>query len=354
MIRSHGVDSMARGLRAAMGERAPDVTVVVPTLNAMRVLSQCLESIVQQRTNLELELLVVDAGSTDGSRAIAERYGARLLENPGRTGEAGKAIGLSAARGELVAFIDSDNVLVEDRWFDQMVAPFREPDIVASEPENYIARRSDGYLTRYFAHLGMADPLCLFLGNYDRYCALTGRWTDVPVRAEPRPGYDKVWLRPDQVPTIGANGFIIRRQVLSGLRMGDYLADVDVVDRLLDLEHWAFAKVHCGIVHLVAGSVQTFRRKQRRRIRDFLYYRRRGVRTRNPAMGNRRGLARFIIATMLGWPLAWQAFQGLRKTRDPAWLFHPAACALTLFEYASGVAASRWQTGSAERANWSQ
>lgn len=339
----------------ALIEQVLDVDVVIPTLNAARVLRKCLDSISgQQLTNLRLKVFVVDAGSTDESRAIAEEYGARLLDNPLRTAEAGKFIGLRAAAGDVVAFIDSDNVLVGERWFEQMVAPFAEPDIAATEPLRYVVRRSDGYLTRYFAYLGMGDPLSLFLGNYDRFSVLTGRWTDMRVRTVSKPGYEKVWLDPGQVPTMGANGFMVRRRVLHDLSVGDYLFDVDLVDRLLEQRRWAFAKVRCGIVHLFAGDVRTFRRKQRRRIRDFLHYQENGLRTGNPVGRHRWGLLRFIVATLLGWPLVWQTFQGVRRTRDAAWLFHPAACALTLFEYACGVLGRRWRPGPLGRDGWGQ
>src|SRR6185437_10095697 len=133
------------------------------------------------------------------TQAIAAEYGARVLANPLRTGEAGKAVGVRAARGEFLAFIDSDNVLVGNDWLARMLAPFEDAEVVATEPNRYLSRPSDGYLTRYFASLGMSDPICFFLGNYDRHCVLTGRWTDFPVRVLPQSGYDKVWLTPGRI-----------------------------------------------------------------------------------------------------------------------------------------------------------
>ncbi|MCL4543450.1 MAG: glycosyltransferase family 2 protein [Chloroflexi bacterium] len=338
-----------------MAVTRPLVSIITPTLNSARTLESCLLSITEQ-TGLDgsVEIIIVDAGSTDTTRQIAERFGARILENPLRTGEAGKAVAARAAEGDFLAFIDSDNILVGRDWLVRMLAPFKEEDIAGSEPIRYLARPHDNYLTRYFASLGMNDPICLYLGNYDRVCALTGRWTEMPIRSEARDGYEKVWLTPGHVPTIGANGFVIRRRILMALGFTDHLFDVDVVQELTRQRHWAFAKIHCGIVHIFAGDVRTFRRKQRRRVRDYLHYRDRAMRSRATHGPSRKGLIHFYIATVLGWPLVWQALRGYRRTGDAAWLFHPAACALTLYEYGVGTLASRWCAGPLTREGWSQ
>lgn len=336
-----------------MGVDCPRVSIIIPTLNAASVLRASLISIALQQTADSVEVLVVDAGSTDGTQAIATQYGARVLENPLRTAEAGKAVGVQAAHGEFLAFVDSDNILVGNDWLARMLAPFQDADVVATEPDRYLSRPNDGYLTRYFAGLGMSDPICLFLGNYDRYCVLTGRWTDLAVRSLPQSGYDKVWLSPGRIPTIGANGFVVRRQQMLDLQVGKYVFDVDIVHRLVAQQRWAFAKVHCGVVHVFAGDVRTFQRKQRRRVRDFLYFRQQAVRSIE-AQPSRRGLIRFVVATVVGWPLVWQALGGFCRTGDAAWFFHPAACALTLYEYGTGMLAGRRQVGPLSREGWRQ
>jgi len=64
--------------------------------------------------------------------------------------------------------------------------------------------------------LGMNDPLCLFLGNYDRICMVTGKWTEMPVIEEDKGNYIKIELDDKKLPTIGANGFLVRREALMG------------------------------------------------------------------------------------------------------------------------------------------
>lgn len=334
----------------------PTVSVITPTLNAAAVLEACLRSVRQQDYPLPaLEVIVADGGSTDGTRAIAARYADRLVENPLRTGEAGKAAGLRVATGELVALIDSDNILPDAGWLRRMVAPFADPQIVAAEPWAFTWRREDGVLTRYFALLGMNDPLCLFLGNYDRQCAITGRWTGIPLPQEDRGDYLKVRLGPGRLPTMGANGFIMRRALLERGLSGDYLMDIDVLPKLVREGPIHVAKVKTGIVHLYTGDWSTFARKQRRRIKDYLYFRRQGQREYDWAGQGRGGVVRFVASCITVLPLLLQAARGYRRQPDVAWLCHPLACWTTLAIYGMDSAKHVVQPLALEsRSNWRQ
>ena len=96
----------------------PLVSIIVPVYNAQKGLSRCLESICSQ-TYQELEIIVLNDGSTDDSLAICEQFRAkdpRLVvvdkENEGvsRTRNAGLAL----AQGDYIQFADSDDVLDPD------------------------------------------------------------------------------------------------------------------------------------------------------------------------------------------------------------------------------------------------
>ena len=58
------------------------VTVAIPVYNGARYLDEVLSAIRAQRVDREVELLIIDSGSTDGSLAIAERHGARVHSIP--------------------------------------------------------------------------------------------------------------------------------------------------------------------------------------------------------------------------------------------------------------------------------
>lgn len=99
---------------------AATVSVIVPVFNGERFLADALGSVVAQGY-APLELLVVDDGSTDGSADLAARFArdraeARLLRQPARRGPAAaRNAGLRAACGELITFLDADDLMTPGR-----------------------------------------------------------------------------------------------------------------------------------------------------------------------------------------------------------------------------------------------
>src|ERR1700747_1341954 len=95
--------------------RRPSVSVIVPARNEEASLRACLESLLVQ-VGIEFEIIVVDDGSTDGTRAIAQSFPDVRVITPGRLppGWTGKnnavAAGAREARGEWLLFTDADTV----------------------------------------------------------------------------------------------------------------------------------------------------------------------------------------------------------------------------------------------------
>ena len=316
------------------------LSVVIPTLNSEKTLSECLAAIRSQSLpRSAYEIVVADAGSSDRTLEIAREYGVdAITQNPLKTGEAGKTAGIRAAKGDVIALIDSDNILPDPGWLERMLAPFSDAEILATEPIEYICRPNDPPLTRYFALLGMNDPICLFTGNYDRISAVTGRWTDLPVPQEDIGGYLKLRLGADALPTIGANGFVFRRSLLDGVKWEPYLFDIDILyDRIAKDGSVAVAKVKTGIVHLYCAHLQDFVRKQRRRIHDFLYFAQAKERSYPWSRQRKAGIALFCLTTVLLIPLLWQMLKGAMRRPDRAWLYHVPVCWITLWVYGSGT-----------------
>ncbi|MBN1419187.1 MAG: glycosyltransferase [Planctomycetes bacterium] len=353
----------------------PTISVVTPTLNASRTLRACLEAIrAQDWPRDRLEIVIADGGSRDETIEIARGSGARIVPNPLRTGEAGKAVGVRAASGDLVALIDSDDILPERDWLARMAAPFRDPEIFGAEPIAYRHERGLGWIDRYTALIGMNDPVCHFLGNYDRMNILTGRWSGIPIAGEIvrdgaripcdriddlralRGGFDYLKLRlvAGRIPTIGANGTVLRRSVLLAHLAGDYLFDIDIIGDVVAAGGGAFAKVGTDIIHLFSPDLATFVRKQRRRIRDFTFHRARGDRSYPWHRQSRIGLARFVLSAAAGFPLVVESVRGHARKPDPAWIAHPVLCWLTLWIYAGGRAMGLLRKAPPDRENWRQ
>lgn len=91
------------------------ITVVVPIYNVERYLPECLSSLASQ-TYPDLDIVLVDDGSTDGSAEVAQRQVAgdsrfRLVRQPNRGLGAARNVGIDFGTGDYLTFVDSDDVL---------------------------------------------------------------------------------------------------------------------------------------------------------------------------------------------------------------------------------------------------
>lgn len=345
-----------------MENNLPTISVCMATLNAENVLEECLRLLTKQDYPKDkIELLVGDGGSTDLTRSIVKKYGGKVFENFLKTGESGKAVALQEAKNELVLILDSDNFLPDEKWLQKMVVPFLDDKIKLAEPIKYTWRKSGGYIERYCALIGMNDPVCLFLGNYDRWNYLTQKWTAVPHDEEVLEDYLKIKLTKAGIPTVGANGTIFRTDFLKSINTGKYLFDIDVIAKEISENGFVYiAKVKVGIIHTFCeANFGKFIKKQQRRIKDYTFHKKNKSRVFDWSkfeIGGESswGLLKFIIYTLLIFPLIIQALIGYSRKKDWAWFFHLPACWVTLIVYAVGKFVGIFSQAEMSRKNWKQ
>jgi GT2 family glycosyltransferase len=100
----------ARARETAKLPERPLVSIVIPCFNYGRYLAEAIES-ARAQTHPDVEVIVVDDGSTDDTAEIAARYPVKLVRQRNRGVGAARNRGASEARGELLVFLDADDVL---------------------------------------------------------------------------------------------------------------------------------------------------------------------------------------------------------------------------------------------------
>jgi glycosyltransferase involved in cell wall biosynthesis len=126
--------------------RAPLVSVVIPFHDAGAYLAEAVESALAQ-THDRLELILVDDGSSDDGPTVARRYAGRATLVRQARGGAGPArnAGLRVARGELVAFLDADDLWAPEKVARQVAALAADPglDAVMTMVEEFLSPELD-------------------------------------------------------------------------------------------------------------------------------------------------------------------------------------------------------------------
>lgn len=113
------------------------ISVIVPVYNVETYLEECLDSI-QNQTYTDLEVILVNDGSTDGSQAICERYCQtdkrfRLMNQTNQGQSVARNNGVTASTGEFIAFVDSDDIILANYLETLMQHMGEDVDIVESQ-----------------------------------------------------------------------------------------------------------------------------------------------------------------------------------------------------------------------------
>ena len=119
-------------------KQSPILSVIIPIYNSARYLPQCLDSVIASVStgNGDIEMILVDDGSTDGCSEICDSYAQkypfiRCVHQNNAGVSAARNAGLGLANGDYIAWIDSDDTVAED-WFPQIY------DIIAREAPDAI------------------------------------------------------------------------------------------------------------------------------------------------------------------------------------------------------------------------
>ena len=155
---------------------ASKVSVLVPVYNGEEFLAECLDSILAQDFR-DMEILIVDDSSTDGSTGLIERYAARdsrirWWRNPVNLGPVGNLNHcLRAARNEYVKFVLQDDVLLSPSAVRQMVQALdADPSVILAVSASHVIDDQGERIEfrNFFRHSGVMDGKAAILHSLER------------------------------------------------------------------------------------------------------------------------------------------------------------------------------------------
>jgi glycosyl transferase family 2 len=224
---------MPSGEGAAVAEAL--VSVVIPTYNRAAYLGEAIESVLNQRYR-HLEVIVIDDGSTDDTPAVVARYAGaiRYAWQPNSERGAARNHGLRLARGEFIAFLDSDDLWTPDKldWDLDLLRRRVDCGVVYSDtlsvdaakrPQRRIRRRGgEGQVTVFLLHQNFVSmgahlvrtQIMREAGGFHEERDLAEDW--------------EAWVR---VSTRTSFGYVPRPTTLRRIHPGNSVGDVATVER---------------------------------------------------------------------------------------------------------------------------
>ena len=195
----------------------PEVSILVPTRNGMSTLPALVHALEQQDDVAPRELVVVDSGSTDGTREYAERVATRVMVITPEQFDHGatRNIGVSASRGRFVVLTVQDARPTGGEWLRHLLAPLRtnpavagafarqvpRPDasaVVRAQLSGWVASQSaPRTVTATRDELGRLSPHArLDRCAFDHVCAAIRKdvWASLPYESTPI-AEDLIWAR---------------------------------------------------------------------------------------------------------------------------------------------------------------
>jgi GT2 family glycosyltransferase len=171
---------------------ATTASVIIPTFNGASRIGNCLDSLAKQAAGRDVEILVVDDGSTDHTADVVNSYSSvRLIRQANAGPASARNHGALEAKGKILLFTDDDCVPMAD-WLEAMLALFEDTEVVGAKGVYRTRQKSVAarfvqieYEDKYRLMAGV--PSIDFIDTYsaafrrDRFLEMAGYDTSFPV-----------------------------------------------------------------------------------------------------------------------------------------------------------------------------
>lgn len=319
-------------------KQLPTISIITCTFNTNLVtFRRCLEAIrMQKYPKKNIEHLVIDAGSTNGTIELAREYGCTVIvrKDLKQREQVRQSIGFKTAKGDILLILESDNIFVGQNWLFQMVRPFKDnKDIFCTYSAYNGFEKDDTLLTRYTALFGSPHPILYYLGKSDKIPITQKKYNKGEIVSE-TDGYTTVRFTLQNLVTCGDNGHMILRSVMNKVnRDPETYTHLDAVYSMVELGFDTFGVVKNSIIHEGKNNLLVDVRRKIELKSEF-YDKRRGKRTYMvfdwQSSEDRIKLYKYIFFSVTLIEPLYESIRGFIRIRDSAWFIHPIFCLLML------------------------
>lgn len=121
-----------------------NISIVIPAKNEGENIGQCLDAVCQQETPYNIEIIVIDSGSTDNTMDIVKKYpsvkGIQIKPEEFGHGKT-RSMGADLAKGNYIVFLNADAIPVNTHWLHSLIDPLKENKDVAGVFSRHIPKQ---------------------------------------------------------------------------------------------------------------------------------------------------------------------------------------------------------------------
>lgn len=318
----------------------PLISVIIPVFNGEKKLPKCLNSIRKQSYPQDrIEIIIVDDDSQDNTVKVAkEQFGAKVVRNGTHDPERGKSIGIEHASGEYLFFVDDDNILTHKRWLENLTRAVVEENCAGGQASHFAYRKKASLMDKYMALYGCGDPAVYYLHRRDHMMKTEKKWHLGGKVLQDTEKYFKVRFDQKTLPTIGSQGFLIKKEYVHMIKWQPFFYHIDSNLELIKQGYDNYIIMKDAVVHNHSASYKDFIGKIKRNSaqlgRDDQYR----TYSYNLTMLKQVKLG-LILGTFIV-PFA-DSLRGFVKFPSMAWFVHPLVCFRVALIYAESVLRNR-------------
>ncbi|MBI2632377.1 glycosyltransferase [Candidatus Pacearchaeota archaeon] len=338
LLKSIGHNHYTTSINSVDKNKNIEISFILGILNAERTLRECLESIFNQDFKKEkYEVIIVDGGSTDKTLPIIKEFmekydNIKLFHNPNKLSEGrgmSKDLGTKASKGEIVIFLDHDNILIGKEWLKEIIEPFnKDKEIMASQSLLQFMENDTNFL-KYVNAVGVEDPFAIpyslpaqIVLHPEKFKIIDGK-------------YYIHHLDKNNLVYGGANGCAFRKSVFDVI--GGYTRDVDIFASMAEQRMKVAVPLNPRVYHKTASNLLNYMIKKGLYFYRFIdhEYEKKTFKWTQRGSGLKGKINFFLmIAHNLSFfgPL-FIAFSMFIKTKRLFWLLHPFYLFFITLEY---------------------